>query len=176
MTIRRPLFILTIINIAAILSFSSCENKKKKDTESHLSIFFINDNHSQIDNFSKVKYIIDKAGQEGNILLVSSGDMFSGNPIVDFYEEKGYPVIDLMNSIGFDLATLGNHEFDYGQEILQDRIEQAEFDILCANMHSDSPLLEELPATATLTEENLKISFVGVVETNGMPGACMPST
>ncbi|HCC71788.1 MAG TPA: hypothetical protein DEQ09_11655 [Bacteroidales bacterium] len=43
-------------------------------------------------------------------------------------------------------------------------------------MHSDSPLLEELPATATLTEENLKISFVGVVETNGMPGACMPST
>ena len=159
-----------------IILLGSCENTRKRVEESQLTIFFINDNHAQIDNFSKIKSIIDESEEEGNIIIVSSGDMFSGNPIVDFHEEKGYPVIDLMNRIGFDVAALGNHEFDYGQDVLNERMEQAQFDMLCANMESESPLLEDVPATLTIKEGDLKISFVGVIETNGKPGALIPST
>lgn len=158
------------------ISLSSCENKKKRIKESELTIFFINDNHSRINNFSKIKSIIGDSDKEGNVIIVNSGDMFSGNPIVDFHEEKGYPVIDLMNRIGFDVAALGNHEFDYGQEVLRERMDQAEFDMLCANMESESPLLEDVPATLTIKEGDLKISFLGVIETNGKPGSVIPST
>ncbi len=166
--------ILLVLLVLIPLSFS-CENKKSKG-EGDLTVFFINDNHSQIDNFSKIKYIVDEAAANGDIIIVSSGDMFSGNPLVDFYSEKGYPVIDLMNRTGFDLATFGNHEFDYGQEVLQDRIDQAEFEIICANMTSESPLLEQPAASVTISSGDIDVCFVGVIETNGKPGDFIPST
>jgi len=174
---NKPLILVQIL-LAALLTISlgSCESRKKSEGKSDITIFFINDHHSQIGNFSKIKHIIDEAEEKGNIIIASAGDMFSGNPIVDFYEEKGYPVIDLMNRIGFDVATLGNHEFDYGQEILQDRIDQAEFEIISANMISASPMLEQTPPDVTISSGDLEISFVGVVETNGKPGAVIPST
>lgn len=164
-----------LVAILAIL-VSSCENKKRNDEEIDLTIFFINDNHSQIDNFSKIKYIVDQEEEEKNIIIASTGDIFSGNPIVDYYSEKGYPVIDLMNRVGFDVMTLGNHEFDYGQQVLQDRIDQAAFDVICANMISESPHLDQTPPGVTISEGDLRISFVGVIETHGKPGATMPST
>lgn len=170
-----------ILIVGSLFSFSaiflgSCENIRKSAGESELTIFFINDSHSQIDNFSKIKSIIGETDADENVIIVHSGDMFSGNPIVDLHEEQGYPVIDLMNRIGFDVAALGNHEFDFGQEVLHERIEQAQFDILCANMESESLLLKDVPAILTINRGDLKISFVGVVETNGKPGAVIPST
>jgi len=168
----RTFSVVFILLIPAV----ACENNKKGSAKSDLTIFFINDSHSQIGNFSKIKYIVDEAEEKGNVIIASAGDMFSGNPIVDFYEEKGYPVIDLMNRIGFDLATLGNHEFDYGQEILQDRIDQAGFAFVSANMISESPMLEQTPPDVTISTGDLDITFVGVVETNGKPGAIIPST
>lgn len=117
-----------------------------------------------------------KKKKRKNLIIVSTGDVFSGNPIVDYYSEKGYPVIDLMNRIGFDVMTLGNHEFDFSQEVLQDRIDQAGFEVICANMTSGSSLLENIPATVTISEGDLIISFVGVIETHGKPGATIPST
>ncbi|HKL66697.1 MAG TPA: bifunctional UDP-sugar hydrolase/5'-nucleotidase [Bacteroidales bacterium] len=176
MIANKVFYKMVIVSIITLSILNSCENRNKQDSETELKIFFINDNHAQIDNFSKIKYIIDEAEEEGKVILVSSGDMFSGNPLVDFYEEKGFPVIDLMNRTGFDLATLGNHEFDYGQEVLQDRIDQASFDVLCANMTSQSPLLDQPEATAIITAGDLEVQFVGVVETNGKPGAVIPST
>ena len=165
-----------IISLLFSVLFISCENNNKQGSEFDLTIFFIGDHHSQIDNFSKIKAIIDEARQQGDILLVSSGDLFSGNPLVDYYPEKGYPVIDLMNRTGFDLATLGNHEFDYGQEVLQDRIDQAEFEIICANMESSSPLLKTPPPFTSISAGDLEVCFVGVIETGGKPGEAIPST
>ena len=97
-------------------------------------IFSINDMHSRIDNFSKIKPLIDKEKGKGNkVFFVSAGDIFSGNPIVDNYSEKGFPIIDLLNRTGLDISVIGNHEFDYGQSILSDRIAQANFPFICAN-------------------------------------------
>jgi 5'-nucleotidase len=46
------------------------------------------------------------------MLLVAAGDNQTGNPVNDQYPEKGLPVIELMNAVGFDLSAVGNHEFD----------------------------------------------------------------
>lgn len=167
---------ISIIALVLSIIITSCDDRSGQDTETELSIFFISDSHSQIGNFGRIKSVIDQAGDEANIILVSSGDIFSGNPLVDFYSDKGYPVIDLMNRVGFDVATLGNHEFDYGQEVLQERIEQAEFEFICANMTSSSSLLEPIPAHVVLNEGDLKLTFTGVIETKGKPGAVIPST
>ena len=118
--IKKISFILAISILITICSLND-NNSDKKD-EKNLTIFFINDQHGQIDNFSKIKQIVDAEKQENNVILACSGDIFSGNPVVDNYENKGYPIIDIMNQIGFDISAIGNHEFDYGVSILMERM------------------------------------------------------
>ncbi len=98
-------------------------------------ILSINDQHSKIDNYGKLKALVDHIRSENkHVILLSAGDNFTGNPVVDQYHDKGFPVIDLMNLTGFHASAIGNHEFDYGQEILQKRINQAEFPFLSSNI------------------------------------------
>ncbi|MFT5965051.1 MAG: 5'-nucleotidase/UDP-sugar diphosphatase, partial [Flavobacteriaceae bacterium] len=100
-------------------------------------LFAMNDMHGKIDRFSKVKPFIDQArAVSDKVFLVSAGDIFSGNPIVDFHPEKGSPIVSLMDAVGMDVSVLGNHEFDYGQAILNDRMSEAGFPFICANVSS----------------------------------------
>ncbi len=168
----------SIIFIVLFLAFSSCKNESPPLTDDaiELTIFSINDPHAQINNFSKIKYIIDEAEVLGNVIVVSAGDNFSGNPVVDYIEDKGYPIIDLMNRSGFDVSVLGNHEFDYGQEILSDRIEQAEFDFICANVDMTGSIVPQSDPYVTLTVDGLDVTFLGMVETSYTSGAYIPAT
>jgi len=136
-----------------------------------IKIYHVNDMHGNIYNFSKIAYIIENDTTK-NKLLVSAGDLFSGNPTVDIYNPKGYPMIDLMNKLNFLYSVIGNHEFDYGQKILIDRIKQAKFKFLCANF-SPSNELKDLVKDYNIytTPEGIKIAFLGLIETsnNGIP-------
>ena len=77
-----------------------------QNTSKEVTIFHINDQHGRLDYFSKIKHIIDQEKELTNVMVVCSGDIFSGNPVVDNYEEKGFPMIDLMNKVGFDISTM----------------------------------------------------------------------
>ncbi len=68
---------------------------------------------------------------KGNLLL-DAGDMMQGTPISNLLQ--GMSVIDVYNHMGYNAATMGNHEFDWGQAVLQARIAQADFPILLANV------------------------------------------
>jgi len=168
--------------LIALLIFASCSDSKDEkappidDTVKTLTIFCVNDVHAQIDNFSKVKYIVDDQRIKNEVIVVSSGDLFSGNPTVDNHPQKGYPLIDLMNKIKFDVATLGNHEFDYGLENLKDRMEQSNFDWICANVDTDGSILPDPLEYVSITKDNIKVTFLGLVETNGKEDATIPST
>ena len=95
-----------------LLFIGGCNNDKEQainpvDNEvQNLTIFFINDQHGQLNNFAKIKHIVDQERAETNVLLVCAGDIFSGNPIVDQYNKKGYPMIDIMNKTGFDISVM----------------------------------------------------------------------
>ena len=141
-----------------------------------LTIFHFNDQHGQIDNFAKIKHIVDQEKEETNVILVCSGDIFSGNPVVDNHTEKGFPMIDLMNKIGVDVAVIGNHEFDYGETILKDRLEQSEFDWVCANVEMNNTGIPEPKEYTTISIDGLDITFLGLVETNGKEDDIIPST
>jgi 2',3'-cyclic-nucleotide 2'-phosphodiesterase (5'-nucleotidase family) len=65
-------------------------------------------------------------------LLLAAGDMIQGDNWANLFQ--GASVIELMNAMGFDAMVVGNHEFDFGQEVLQERIRQASFPVLGANV------------------------------------------
>ena len=164
------------ILVLGLLIVGCNKSNQIPDSNIDLTIFFVNDYHSQIDNFSKIKDIVDKEREKTNVIVVGGGDIFSGSPVVDYYPEKGYPMIDMMNRVGFDVAVVGNHEYDYGEQVLKDRFEQAEFSWVCANVDMGSTGVPQPLAYKTIEIGNSKITFLGLVETNGKQDAIIPST
>lgn len=174
---RNPFIFL----ILTILCFGNCSNETgnggiKLGEEQKLTIFFVNDQHGHIDNFAKIKHIVDEEKKEHAVILACSGDLFSGNPIVDNHPKKGYPMIDIMNKTGFDISVIGNHEFDYGDQVLAERIEQANFKWVCANVDMSKTNITQPAAFENIVTDDLKITFLGLVETNGKENGTIPST
>ena len=169
------MLLLSFVFIAISCSNNDSITPTESQTEK-LTIFILNDIHGQIDNFAKVKHLVDKEKEKTNVLLTSAGDIFSGNPIVDNYPEKGFPIIDIMNRVGFDVSVIGNHEFDYGEVNLKDRMLQANFDWVCANVTTNTSVIPQPSAYTTITKNNLKVTFLGLVETDGKENATIPST
>lgn len=165
--------------VVLLNSCSSTENSTTdpvpSKTPESIVIFTINDPHGKIENFAKVKAIIDEEKEkESQVFFVAGGDLFSGNPIVDFHPEKGFPIIDLMGKAGMDVSALGNHEFDYGQDILNARMQQATFPFLCANVNNSAGELNVPKGQVNIEKDGFEIAFIGVVETSS-PGN-IPST
>ena len=175
----RRLFLERLTGFLIILGLllAGCTRQDEDPEESsELIIYTINDPHGQIDNFARIAHIVELERSINNVFLVCGGDIFSGNPVVDNHPEKGYPMIDLMNRVGFDVAVVGNHEYDYGPEILTERMEQAEFEWICANVDMGDTGIPEPDDYVTLSIGDLKVTFLGLVETNGKQDATIPST
>ncbi len=142
-------------------------------------ILHTNDMHAHIEKFSPMASYVEMFREKyPNVFLFSAGDIFTGNPIVDKYPEPGFPIIDLMNRVGYNVSAIGNHEFDYGQETLLKRITQANFPFICANMEvtPQSILEQPKPMVTFYTKDSLKILVLGLLQTgkNGLPDA-LPS-
>lgn len=141
--------------------------------ETKIVLLHTNDVHGEISNISKVAALKQELmAKYDTVLLLSAGDMFSGNPYIDFYEEKGYPMVELMNMAGYDLAVLGNHEFDYGQEVLKERMEQANFAFIATNADaSGADLSEYIETHYQVSINGIVLEFHGLIETenNGKP-------
>jgi 2',3'-cyclic-nucleotide 2'-phosphodiesterase (5'-nucleotidase family) len=178
MKLFRQLLLFLLVSFFAISCSKDTTNSilPVEEDVKELTIFHINDQHGKLDNFSKIKYIVDKEKEQTNVIVVCSGDIFSGNPVVDNHEFKGYPMIDLMNKVGFDISTIGNHEFDYGESNLKERLLQSEFEWVCANVDMNTTGIPEPNEYKTITKNNVKVTFLGLVETNGKQNDIIPST
>ncbi|MDR3181255.1 MAG: bifunctional metallophosphatase/5'-nucleotidase [Prevotellaceae bacterium] len=138
-----------------------------------LVIISTNDVHARIDNMPKLAaYVQSQRDSFSRVLLLSAGDLFSGSPVVDQHAERGFPMIDLMSRIGYAANTIGNHEFDYGQEVLKDRIAQAGFPFLCANADFSATVLNGAVKPYVVTTVNgLRVAILGLLqlEAHGRP-------
>ena len=169
------------ILLLLVLVLSACTNGSSSTeipdaTDKKLTVFITNDIHGKIDNLAKLKYLVDEEKKKTNVLLTNAGDIFSGNPIVDNHPQKGFPIIDLMNRVGYDISVIGNHEFDYGEENLKNRMQQATFKWVCANVDASNSVIPQPTPFASITVEGIKVSFLGLVETDGKENAVIPST
>ena len=99
------------------------------ETTSKIVIIHTNDIHGTIENYAKVAALKAEYEAEGAaVLLVDDGDFIQGSIYVS--ESQGAAAIELMNLAGYDVATLGNHEFDYSWQNLANIAKNAEFPII----------------------------------------------
>ena len=108
--------------------------------EGDIVVLYTNDVHTHIDNeglrYSDVAAMKKELKDAGaDVLLVDAGDHVQGTAFGSM--DKGATIISLMNAAGYDLATLGNHEFDYGMNGAMDVIEWAKFPYISANFYHE---------------------------------------
>lgn len=166
--------------IFSLILFFACMMSCTKAKETTIVIYSTNDTHGSIKNFAKVaKFIQEERDKYPNVIVMSVGDMFSGNPIVDQYNPQGLPMVELMNKVGYEYAAYGNHEFDYGQEALAQRINDANFQFLCANMHVDESIAQLAPPKpyTLIKVDGIKVGILGLIEaTKKRNGEWLPAT
>ena len=148
----------------------SLAQKHKKTTE--ILILHTNDMHSRIDNFGKLAYLADSLRKiHKYVFLLAAGDNFTGNPIVDMFPDKGFPMIELMNKLHFDATAIGNHEFDMGQELQNKRRKQATFPFISCNIDASGAVVAQPEPYILLKAGKIKIPVLGIIQLgeNGLP-------
>lgn len=139
--------------------------------ETTLVILSTNDIHAQIDNFPMLAAAVEACRDTTDrVVLIDAGDRWTGNPYVDRTAAPGMPVIRLMNRLGYDVGTLGNHEFDHGQAHLGRVIDSMDFPVICANVVSDTCTFPQLPPCTVIERAGIRIGLVGVVTNYEGPG------
>ena len=124
-------------------------------------ILHSNDVHGALGGYAYIAYL--KSLYEGygaEVILVDAGDFSQGTIYVS--TNKGEKAIEMMNAVGYDLVTLGNHEFDYGYAKLMENLSKAEFQTICANVILDATGEPILPATTIIEKGGVKIGFFGI--------------
>ncbi|TDL74230.1 multifunctional 2',3'-cyclic-nucleotide 2'-phosphodiesterase/5'-nucleotidase/3'-nucleotidase [Palleronia sediminis] len=109
-----------------------------------------------------VTAIRDAKARNDNSLLVDGGDQFQGTLFYTYY--KGKLAAEMMNALGYDAMTVGNHEFDDGPEVLRGFAEAIEFPILMSNADlSGEPLLKDVIEKSTVIEKDgERIGLIGL--------------
>ncbi|AIF54123.1 bifunctional UDP-sugar hydrolase/5'-nucleotidase [Pelosinus sp. UFO1] len=135
-----------------------------------LQILSINDFHGALTESgknpgaAKMAAYIEKARDQNpkGSIVVSAGDMFQGSP--DSNLLYGKTVVDVMNYTHFDAMTLGNHEFDWGIDVLKQRIQQSAFPYICANVidkRTGKPA-DFVKPYIVLERKGVKIGIIGI--------------
>lgn len=166
-----------VFNILIIsLLLVSCTSKPQ---QKELVILSVNDMHSHIENMPKLAYIADSLRNiYPELLIVSAGDNRTGSAYNDKYPvHPNFPMINLMNEVGFEVSALGNHEFDGNIDGLKYFIDNTNFPVVCANAdfsaYPDIPMPDYVTITKNINGKDLKIIVLGMIETenDGHPSA-----
>jgi len=135
--------------------------------KSDVTILYTNDVHTYIDKQSPkltyaaiadLKQSYQNAGKD--VLLVDAGDHVQGTAYGSM--DEGASIIKLMNAAGYDVATPGNHEFDYGMDRAKAIMKEADFPYLSCNWVDLRTTLRVLPSVKVFVRGGRRIAFVGV--------------
>ena len=159
----------------SLSSFKSVETK-------HITILHTNDVHSHIDPFpadhprnanmggvARRANLIESIRKENqNVLLLDAGDIFQGTPYFNYY--GGELEFKLMSMLNYDLATMGNHDFDNGLEGFYAQLPHAKFDFVSANYDFKNTMLDGIVKPyKTFKKDGIKIGVFGLgVELEGL--------
>ena len=124
-------------------------------------ILHTNDVHGAIEGYAYITALkADYEAKGAEVILVDAGDYSQGEVYV--IDTKGLDAVEMMNVTGYDVVTLGNHEFDYGYAQLKENMTKADFKILCANVYGeDGTPIFDANYTYT-TKSGVKIGFFGM--------------
>ena len=135
--------------------------------KSEVTILYTNDVHTYIDKqapkltyaaIAALKQSYQNAGKK--VLLVDAGDHVQGTAYGSM--DQGASIIELMNAAGYDAATPGNHEFDYGMDRAKELMRDADFPYLSCNWVDLRTNLRVLPEIKVFVRGGVRIAFVGI--------------
>lgn len=160
-------FLSVLLAMAMVLSLSvtsfaaDTDSEAKAEMAGKTVILHTNDVHGAIEGYAYITALkADYEAKGAEVILVDAGDYSQGEVYVS--DTKGLDAVEMMNVTGYDVVTLGNHEFDYGYAQLKENMTKADFKILCANVYGEDgiPIFD---ANYTYTTKfGVKIGFFGM--------------
>ena len=175
--LKKVLSILTLSTVlVSSFNFNTFANTNKND-EVTIQLLATSDIHNK---FYPYEYAINEESKSGslaqiatainelktdNTIIIDAGDTIQDNYSELFLNDEIVPMIAGMNAIGYDIWTLGNHEFNYGMEFLDKVIKSSEAKVLTGNVYKPdgTPLAEDY----TIIEKNgVKVGIIGMVTPN----------
>ena len=156
---RKVLALLLSVVMTLTLLVSSAWADEPKPLNGKTVILHTNDVHGSIELYAKVAAMKgDYEAQGAQVILADAGDYSQGTVYVSV--NKGKDAVTMMNAAGYDVATIGNHEFDYGYAQLKTNLESAKFEVVCANVLQDgSPVFD---AYTKISKGGVQVAFVGL--------------
>ena len=166
-SMRMLALVLCFVMVLGLMPTVRAEEAPVLANADDIVVYYTNDVHTYInkplsyDNIADLK--AETAKQAAGVLLVDAGDAIQGTAYGSM--DKGETIIELMNAAGYDVATLGNHEFDYGMERILELVEKADYEYISSNFYHivdgyDGNTV--LPAISYATFGDTKIAFVGI--------------
>ena len=153
------LAVVMLLGLIMVPAAAKAEGEEAKD----IVILYTNDVHCGINDsigyegLARVKAAYEAVGKE--VILVDCGDSVQGDVIGTL--SKGEAIVELMNEVGYDVAVIGNHEFDYGMEQFNKNVSLAKFQYICCNFLNDKG--EAVLKPYTIVEAaGKKIGFIGI--------------
>lgn len=133
---RKMLSLMVILSMVLTLVFAPVAGVYADENAVTITIIHTNDTHSRVEagiGFAKVAAKVKELkATNPNTLVIDAGDTFHGQTFSTI--SKGESIIKIMNTIGYDLMTPGNHDFNYGQGRLMELAKMAQFPIISANL------------------------------------------
>lgn len=172
------------LSLAPNLVFASQKSILDKNAAYKLTVLHTNDQHSRIEPFDssysrnpnqggfarRATLIQQIRSQEKNVLLLDAGDIFQGTPYFNFY--GGELEFKLMSMMGYDAATMGNHDFDNGLDGFLKALPNAKFPFITSNYDFSNTILDgKTEKYIIFKKDGIKVGLFGVgIELDGLVG------
>ena len=172
------------LSLAPNLVFASQKSNLDKNAAYKLTVLHTNDQHSRIEPFDSSYFRNPNQGgfarratliqqirsQEKNVLLLDAGDIFQGTPYFNFY--GGELEFKLMSMMGYDAATMGNHDFDNGLDGFLKALPNAKFPFITSNYDFSNTILDgKTEKYKIFKKDGIKVGLFGVgIELDGLVG------
>ena len=140
---------------------TDAETKTEATMAGKTVILHTNDVHGAVDGYAYIAQLkADYEAKGAEVILVDAGDYSQGKTYVSV--TKGADAVTMMNAAGYDVVTLGNHEFDYGYAQLKENMSKAKFKVVCADVfNEDGTPIFDANYTYT-TKSGVKVGFFGM--------------
>lgn len=140
---------------------TDAETKTEATMAGKTVILHTNDVHGAVEGYAYIAQLkADYEAKGAEVILVDAGDYSQGKTYVSV--TKGADAVTMMNAAGYDVVTLGNHEFDYGYAQLKENMSKAKFKVVCADVfNEDGTPIFDANYTYT-TKSGVKVGFFGM--------------
>ena len=157
---KKLLSLLLVIAMIFALAVPAFAEGETPSMAGKTVIVHSNDVHGAIAGYANIAALAAEYESQGaKVIVADAGDFSQGK--VEVSSNKGLNAVKMMNAAGYDIATLGNHEFDYGYAQLKENLKKATFSTICCNILDENgkPAFE---GSKVFDIDGLKVGFIGV--------------